>query len=129
MRDRPTPFYVFDTVDERNQAFELAVKNFKELGLTEPPSFTPEAPPRFLYVRGDIDRSSKTSPDGKTRLELHGNSARLIDVATGRQIGKDLDAGQWNEGQDRQFKFTCCSFSPDGKVIHYEADDFSLDIS
>ena len=33
-----------------------------------------------------------------------------------KPIGKELDAGMWNEGRDREFTFTC-GFSPDGKYV------------
>jgi hypothetical protein len=62
-------------------------------------------------------QSSPTSPDGKTRLDLRGSKAWLVDVATGRRIGKELDAGKSNEGPNPGFAFTCYSFSPDGKYV------------
>ena len=98
------PVYLFQTLEERNQAFAMAIKNSRELGLEKPPKYTPEVPPRFLFVmgtnRGDL-RPSLTSPDGKMRLELRGNKARVVNVATGKPIGKELDAGKWEgPGQD-----------------------------
>ena len=119
--------YLFPTIEQRNQGFALAIKNYKELGLERPPKYTPEAPPRFFYVawtsitssRGVASRrhrgnppGSLTSPDGKTRLDLQGNTARLVDVASGEPIGKELDAGMWNEGRDREFTFTCGASAP-----------------
>ena len=102
-----------------DQAFALAIKNYRQLGLEKPPKYTPEMPPRFLFVmgtnRGDL-RPSLTSPDGKWRLELHGNKARVVDVATGKPIGKELDAGTCG-GPGADFTFTCGSFSPDGKYV------------
>ncbi len=38
-------------------------------------------------------------------------------MATGKRIGKELDAGKWNEGPNPEFTFTCCSFSPDSKCV------------
>jgi hypothetical protein len=116
-RDRPTSFYLFDTVAERNQAFSYCVKNFKELGLAAAPRFMPEKSERFLIVAGRVPASLEASPNGKTRLSLQGNKARLIDVATGKQVGNALAADKWNEGQKREFTFTCYSFSPDGKYV------------
>ncbi len=116
-RERPISFYLFDTVDERNQAFNYCVKDFKELGLADAPRFMPETSERFLLVAGGVPASLETSPNGKTRLSLQGNKARLIDVATGKQVGNVLNADKWNEGKKREFTFTCYSFSPDGKYV------------
>jgi HEAT repeat protein len=115
---RAAQVYLFQTIEQRNQGFALCIRDYKELGLEKPPRYTPETPARFYYAtgRGNL-RGSPTSPDGKTRLKLSGNKARLIDVATGQPIGKELDAGKWNEGRSPEFTFTCYSFSPDGKYV------------
>ena len=97
--------YLFQTLEERNQAFAMAIKNYRQLGLEKPPKYTPEVPPRFLFVmgtnRGDL-RPSLTSPDGKRRLELRGNkrgsstwppenpSARSWTQANGRGLARSL---------------------------------------
>jgi WD40 repeat protein len=67
-------------------------------------------------AKNDDLLKSKTNPDGTVRLELAGQKARLVDVASGRQIGKELNAGtMWTERHP--FAFTCWSFSPDGKAV------------
>jgi WD40 repeat protein len=38
-------------------------------------------------------------------------------VATGKPIGQTLSAGSWFEGKDPEFKFTCFSFSHNGKYV------------
>ncbi|MGA2034977.1 MAG: hypothetical protein ABSG68_22235 [Thermoguttaceae bacterium] len=50
-----------------------------------------KTPPLFSYVGGPVPASLPTGPDGKTRLVLQGKKAQLIDVATGKQIGKELN--------------------------------------
>jgi Tol biopolymer transport system component len=103
-----TTVYLFLTVERRNQGFAKCIKEYKELGLERPPAYVPEKPPLFDYVEGAPPAGLPTSPGGKTRLLLNGSKAQLIDVATGKQIGKELNGRQ---------TFNCHSFSPDGKYV------------
>jgi WD40 repeat protein len=59
---------------------------------------------------------AKQSPDGKISLEVHKNIASLVDVATNKPIGKELDVGK-DKGLMEDLPITCWSFSPDGKQI------------
>ena len=92
----PTHVYAFDTAEQRNQGFGRCVRDFEQLGLERPPRFTPQTPTQFRFVplgqHGAI-RSSSTSPDGRVRLDLQRNTARLIEVATGKPIGEELARG------------------------------------
>ncbi len=116
-----TRVYVFTSIEKRNTGFAQCVKQFKELGLDVPPTFSPGRVPLFAFrsVTPAIAKGLTplhTTADGKVTLELHGNSALLIDVATGKQIGKELRAGTW-QTPAQQFTFSCWSFSPDGKSV------------
>jgi len=115
--DHRASVHLFDTVEERNLAFSCCMKNYMELGLAAAPRYVPESSERFLLVVGDVPTSLETSPNGKTRLSLEGNKARLVDVVTGQQVGNVLAADKRKEGQKREFFFTCYSFSPDGKYV------------
>jgi hypothetical protein len=46
------PVYLFQTAEQRNHGFALCIKNYRKLGLENPPKYTPEVPPRFYYVIG-----------------------------------------------------------------------------
>jgi hypothetical protein len=112
--------YLFTTIEERNRGFARCIQNYRELGLDKPPQYTPEEPPQFVFVplseSPEISiKSLPTSPDGKVRLKIDGGSAMLVDVATGKQIGKTLEAG--STGASEPYTFTCWSFSPDGKYV------------
>src|SRR5262249_55481379 len=115
------PIYLFKSVEQRNRGFELCVKNFKAMGLQRPPRFT--SSPLFTFlplkeVGGTPSPVLAASPDGKVRLESAGHKARLIDTATGKQIGDELDASYLdNEPPFRPFEFTCWSFSHDGHYV------------
>jgi hypothetical protein len=113
--------YDHQAIERRNQGFALCVKNYKELGLDQPPSYQPlplpPAPP-FLFLPSGIARLKsvvrKTSPDGKTSLEMHDATARLVDVATGNAFGSVLLAAKEEFSQP---PFTCWSFSPKGNLL------------
>jgi len=126
-----TRVYLFASAEARNAGFARCVAHFKELGLDAPPNFTPERVPLFLFepIKPELAKKLATrqmSPDGKVTLELRGNTARLIDVGTGKQIGKDLQAGTWGT-PNNQFTFACWSFSPDGKSVATGAGFFRKD--
>jgi hypothetical protein len=107
------PVCLFSLPRDRNRGFDKCIKNYRELGLREPPPFTPG----FTFVRSSAARPGiRTSPDGKVRLELRGSTARLIDVASGQPIGKEIDAGTGTYPHEK-FAFTCCAFSADGKYV------------
>ncbi len=112
--------YLFQTMEQRNRGFKMCVENYRDLGLERPPAYTREIPPRFFYITWTESRRglppAKTSADGEIRLDVQGGTARLIDVASGRQIGKTLDA---RVGADPMIPlaFNCYSFSPDGKYV------------
>jgi dipeptidyl aminopeptidase/acylaminoacyl peptidase len=57
------------------------------------------------------DEQSATSPDKRIRIEIstHGETALLYDAKTNKPFGQRLDARPW--------KFTCCTFTPDGKYV------------
>ncbi|MBN2577879.1 MAG: hypothetical protein JXB10_02725 [Pirellulales bacterium] len=97
----------FDTLAQRNQGFLRCIKNYKALGLEEPPYYKQEKPPKFVFLQPM--KKIKYGLLGKVRLELHDNQAQLIDIHSGKPIGKKLDAGK--------IPFTCWSFSPDGTKL------------
>lgn len=107
------PVYLFSSPRDRDRAFERYAKNYKELGLRTPPRFSRE----FTFSRypGSILANVHTTPNGKVRLDAHGNTARLIEVATGKPIGKEISAQK--PGESPQFTFACWSFSADGKHV------------
>jgi len=110
----PVQVYLFCLPRDRNRGFEKCAKHYRELGLQEPPPFAPG----FTFMRsaqGSL-RGSRTTPDGKTRFDLRGNSARLTDVTTGQEIGKEIHAGIGTYPHEK-FVFTCCAFSADGKYV------------
>ena len=49
--------YLFETMEQRNRGFKMCLETYRELGLDEPPAYTPEAPPRFFYAAWTADRS------------------------------------------------------------------------
>jgi hypothetical protein len=115
--------YVFLTVEDRNVGFTRCVKNYKELGLDKPPHFAPATPHHFVFTPEEAENGERparltATPDGKIRLDMAGNKARLIDVATGKMIGNELDAGTCSyHDLPEKLTFTCSSFSPDGKFV------------
>ena len=123
----PLSYRVFEHVQDRNEGFALCIKNFKSLGLGAPPRYTPETPPIFCFAESStfvpspaeqgIPPALAKRPDGDVTLQIQGNTARLVNVATGKPIGQPLSAGSWFEDKDPEFKFTCFSFSHNGKYV------------
>ncbi len=97
------------------------IKDYKELGLDRPPSYEPLKPPAaplFLFVRREQAQvksvTLKITSDGKVGLRVKGETASVVNAATGSRIANDLDAGVTTGLRPR---FTCWSFSPDGKKV------------
>ena len=96
-----------------------------DLGKNQPQAAAPDSgnseSGQFLFAAAGAKDAKDTAPllstpDGKVRLEIHGNKAQLVEAASGKIIGAELDAGtMWTT--DYKFTFTCWSFSPDGKFV------------
>ncbi len=88
-------------------------------GADHPAKGTPQ--PQFVFVRKEEARAKpaatlKGSPDGKIRLSVQRDKARMIDTTTEKTIGKELEAGKVHD-LVVPVSFTCWSFSPDGKLL------------
>ena len=88
-------------------------------GEDHPAKGTPK--PQFTFVRREEARAKpaatlKGRPDGKIRLSVQRDKARLIDTTTEKTIGKELEAGKVHD-LVVPLTFTCWSFSPDGKLL------------
>jgi len=115
----PPVVYGFSSIEARARGFALCIKNFKELGLLEPPVYEMETSPRFVFQRVEginADKVQSTSPDGKIGLTVIGNVAWLVDLATNQRRGKPLNAGEVYSSASPK-TFTCWCFSPDGTAV------------
>jgi WD40 repeat protein len=111
----------FRSVDQQNQTLAQCIKSIETLSPGKPQHLTANKSPRFAFASAKTANIKAadprhSSPDGKVRLELHGNTAQLVEAATAKSIGAKLNAGtMWTERH--LFTFTCWSFSPDGKFV------------
>ena len=73
---------------------------------------------RVIKVSSERVLGVAFSPDGKLLATAgQGGSARLWDVATGRQVGAAMTPGPDSPNQNRPGWVTAVTFSPDGKTL------------
>jgi len=119
------PAFLFPSTDHRNRGFAYCREHFRELGLEKPPQYEPEKSVRFALVAGSTSIPAPglpTSRDGKLRLEMSGHTAFLVEVATGKVVGRQLVAGKY---EANALVFKCAAFSNDGQFVVTGSEYFS----